>query len=81
MEKDSYEVCQESLAQTSDCIVSHKCLTDPKNIVCKAEYFLAQQELFVKEKPGRHCNRYLAYGISGICRCPVRVELYKRYGI
>jgi len=81
MKKGGYEVSQDALDNTKDCHLSHRCLVDPENTVCKPEYFLAQQELFVKEKPSRKCDRYLSYGISGICKCPVRVELYKRYKI
>jgi hypothetical protein len=79
MEKEKYEVSEEIKKRSGECPHSHRCLTDLANTVCKAEYLLAEQNLFVKEKEKRDCDKYLSFGIAGICRCPVRVELYKRY--
>jgi hypothetical protein len=81
MEKEKYEVNEEIKKKAGECAHGFRCLTDPKSIVCNAEYLLADQNLFVKEKNGRNCDRYLSYGIAGICRCPVRVELYRRYRV
>ncbi len=81
MEKETYEVSQDILVKAKDCVKSQKCLRDPKNTLCKSEYLLDNQVLFVKEKESHSCNKFLPYGLTGVCRCPVRTELYRRYGI
>lgn len=81
MEIKNYDVSPDILQKSGECPHSHRCLSTPENTVCKAEYLLADQNLFVKEKESRKCNKFLSYGIAGICRCPVRVELFKRYKV
>lgn len=81
MEIKKYDVSPEILTKSGECPHSHRCLSDSEGTVCKAEYLLADQNLFVKEREGRKCDKFLSYGIAGICKCPVRVELYKRYRV
>ena len=81
MDLKNYDVSPEILQKSGECPHSHRCLSAPETTVCKAEYLLADQNLFVKEKEGRKCDKFLAYGVAGICKCPVRVELYKRHRV
>jgi hypothetical protein len=76
-----YEVEEELLAKADKCAYQRNCLSQSQEKMCKPQFLLANDTMFVQKKDGADCQYYLTYGFSGICRCPVRKFLYKRYGI
>jgi hypothetical protein len=73
------QVSDEILAKTK-CPSSFKCLNDENLKICTADMCL-NGICLLKEASHNICTYRLGFGYSYICVCPVRAELYKRYGI
>jgi hypothetical protein len=74
-----YELSREIREKTQKCATEFSCLSNPAETLCKAEFLLQNNILFVNKENARLCPYFLEYGSSGICTCPVRLELYNRY--
>lgn len=79
--KYMYELPREIVEKTRKCATNLSCLSISAETLCQAEFLLKNDLLFVKKEHDRRCPYFLEYGSSGICACPVRLELYKRYQI
>ena len=45
---------------------------------CKVESCVGNSIIFVS-KLERRCNYYQGFGYGNVCKCPVRIEIYKKY--
>lgn len=63
------------------CKKNHSCLSGDKDNVCKVEMSIGEKIHFIKCKNEDICNYRIPFGYSFVCTCPVRKELYNRYGI
>jgi hypothetical protein len=66
---------------THNCHTDFSCLMKEGYAVCKAESLIGKTVLFIKREYGRECSHRIIYGNSVICSCPVRKEIFTRYGI
>jgi hypothetical protein len=49
-----------------------------KEITCQVESFQGDNLLFVKPKTdNKHCPYWIFFGNKCVCRCPIRLDLYK----
>ena len=48
---------------------------------CKIERYVNDDLLFVTPEKDTNCAHLLSYGYSYLCRCRVRVELFKKHKI
>lgn len=75
-------VSTEILDRTTDCDYEFACLDGNPLELCEADFITEDNLVFLKSSPGKpSCNYWSGFGESGICRCPVRVELFRRQGI
>jgi hypothetical protein len=56
------------------------CLTDNLEGSCKVRKCVADEVLFVEDGNGEACAYLRVFGSSRTCLCPMRKEIYKRYG-
>jgi len=73
-------VSDEILKRTTKCEKTFACLSGRMQDRCKAERSY-NGVLLIQPKNGNSCGYHVDLGKSDFCTCPVRVELYKAYGI
>lgn len=79
-----YDVAQETIEQTTKCKRNHDCLVSEQGCLCTVELELYTGGLYVKFEAIPNCSYNTLFGTGlkrGICRCPIRYELYKRYRV
>jgi hypothetical protein len=72
------------LTQTTKCEMDFACLSNRTDHLCKVERLIgfgSKPVLFLRQGEEPYCHYNFGFGTSIICSCPVRLELYKRYGI
>ena len=75
-------VSKEILDETTDCEYQFACLEGNSYALCETDFALGHSFAFLKsslEKPS--CRYYFDFGNSGVCRCPVRIELFIQHNI
>ena len=75
-------VSKEILDETTKCEYKFACLDGDPFKLCEADFAAGRHFVFLKSPPGKpSCYYWSEFGDSGICRCPVRVELFRNHGI
>ncbi len=76
------QVSKETIRETEKCEYNFQCLLLEKPNCCEVDRYVGKNLCFVKEDEMRCINNNkFSYGFSNYCRCPVRCELFKLYGI
>ncbi len=77
-----YEISQETLDRTADCKYDHRCLNGGRKCMCPVESSFGGRYVFVKpEDPFWQCMYKIPFGTASfVCNCPVRNEIYRKYG-
>lgn len=81
MEVGNIELDDEILEKATECDRDFSCLDCKRREMCKAEYSVNNEILFVKGDGPLYCSYRMFYGDGEICNCPVRMEIYKKYNI
>jgi len=75
------EIREEVIKYTTECINSFACLSDAGEHLCKIRYPRDKTFFMVHPKSGRDCKYCTTFGVSSLCLCPTRREIYRRYQI
>ena len=75
-----YVIDKSILNQANKCDRDFECLTNPTQPSCKISSCINQNIHFL-EKLERSCPYNIEFGYSPICTCPVRKEIYNKYGV
>jgi hypothetical protein len=75
------EISEDILKQAGACKKDFSCLTGDREKFCEIEECLPDTIYFLKCLNEETCSYAIPYGSSYYCMCPVRRELYKRYGV
>ena len=79
----SYEIEDEVVSLATKCQKDHVCLTGEGALYCKVSDLMRGRD---EEIPLLDCSEDVdcaycqSFGKSYICNCPVRKEIFKRYG-
>jgi hypothetical protein len=73
------EVSEEARQKTDRCWRGFACLSDDEDTICPARDYVTNV-LFVERTTQTYCPYDVTFGYSHICSCPVRREIYERYG-
>lgn len=73
------DVAEETRQKTDRCPREFACLSD-QGAPCCAVRSSVRGVLFVESEAATHCPYGMGFGYSHICSCPVRWEIYDRYG-
>jgi hypothetical protein len=78
----SIEISEVTIARETKCKNAFSCLSGMAPDVCEVGQALGGGlVLFVKKNTSYFCPYAGRFGTSYVCSCPVRRELYSRYGI
>lgn len=75
-----FQIDPDTVKRTSKCGCEFECLS--KNIApqCKVECCFKEDYAFLKDCRNNACTYLIPYGASFICSCPIRCEIYRKYG-
>ena len=73
-------VDQTLIEQATQCNLSHACLSESEYIPCEIDYTIDDKAHFVKCLVRDDCRYKQSFGFSIICTCPVRLEIFKKFG-
>jgi len=68
------------VSKTKCCENNKDCLKNEEHIFCQVQYFCNNQVLFVKSVSAQKCHYKSSFGYSHSCHCPIRKEIYLKYG-
>lgn len=72
----------EQILRQTECDENFECLSGETKCLCKVQECLECKVLFIENLNGQHCRHWNRWGDSfASCSCPLRRELYNRYGI
>ena len=77
------EVSKHARDETTECSHRFSCLTANKcgdRPLCEVEATAGHHNLVLKSREGRACPYRLPSGHDIFCQCPVRFEIYQRFG-
>lgn len=77
------DIDKEILCKAYKCQNEFLCLVDQKNL-CKVIGGIAKNVIFIDKstmKGSLFCKFAMGFGVSTICACPVRKEIYRKYGV
>jgi hypothetical protein len=67
---DKADKCEKGLA----------CLNDSHHNICPVENCVSGKVHFIKCKSNCYCPYKVTFGYDDICRCPIRTEIYNKFG-
>lgn len=73
------DVSEEARERADKCPRALACLSDQESPRCTVRSSV-RGVLFVESATPAHCPYRMSFGYSHICSCPVRWEIYDRYG-
>lgn len=68
------------LEQTTKCQKDYMCLKDEMRDTCGVKKLIYSVFLFVESMNCTNCPYHIDWGSNDICRCPLKIGLYKKYG-
>lgn len=74
-------ISDETIAMTTDCMFSFRCLNGNAKNICKIERCFGDGGCFLSTVNPGVCSYKVSFGHSYICTCPTRSEIYHRYEI
>lgn len=75
------EIDQVIIDKAHKCKRDHACLNGADKPLCRMEEVIGNSIFFVcVEKPGS-CTFQTSFGLSYMCSCPVRQEVYRKYNV
>ena len=75
----TFDVSEETRDRTNQCWRDFACLSGEEDVICVVQERVGDV-LFVERPATIYCPYDVTFGYSHICSCPVRREIYKRYG-
>ena len=67
--------------QAADCPYGYPCLTDEEWVGCAIDNCVGGTVLFIRGETEILCRNMRNFGYEHICMCPVRREIFQRYGV
>jgi hypothetical protein len=75
-----YEIDDETFNTVKQCDKSFECLSDDATCLCEVEKCVNRVIFTYECKDGKYCHFQQDYGDKLFCTCPVRKEIYNKYG-
>ncbi|MEW7978545.1 MAG: hypothetical protein G8D28_08985 [gamma proteobacterium symbiont of Phacoides pectinatus] len=79
-----FKVPAQIQAEADRCTKEHACLSDPCFDLCPTEFSDAEGgfcRLLCEKEPGQCCPYRSDIGARPVCTCPVRQEIFRKYGV
>jgi len=75
------KVIRKIIEDLVECKKDCGCVNDPERTCCKVISCVDKKIHFIKYASENYCGYKLSFGVSDICTCPARKELYNRKAI
>jgi hypothetical protein len=75
------EVSPAVLEKTEKCPRGMKCLEKDEKPICKVDRLINGAGAFVKSNGADICPYKMSFGSAYVCNCPIRYELFDKYGV
>lgn len=76
-----YKIDDSIVKRATKCGKDNACLKDVKYPLCSVKQRIEYSDIiFICSDELNLCNFKFPFGSGYICSCPVRIEIYKRYG-
>jgi len=75
------EVSEDVLLKTKCCKGNNLCLHGELNNCCKIKDCINGQIHFIELIARCYCNNQMSFGDSCFCICPIRKEIFNKYGL
>ena len=78
-----FNVDDETVRTAANCEKEHACLGANESQLCPVQSLVTGEDdalVFVECLKMEACAYRLSFGESYVCRCPVRVEIYRKFG-
>lgn len=75
------EIDEKIVTKAKACIKNFDCLNNDMHIYCKVEYCCNNKVHFIKCLDNQYCSFQKSFGFAFMCTCPLRKEIYNKYGI
>ncbi|MET0101549.1 MAG: hypothetical protein ABW078_07465 [Sedimenticola sp.] len=79
-----FRISDEIVDEAHKCIKDHACLTDPDFELCGIGFCKTDKRyciLLCEKGDGHECPYKTDLGNQMVCTCPVRQEIFKKYGV
>lgn len=76
-----FEISESTVAAASECRKGHACLGTHAKDLCKVEHCVDGKLHFVRCRHHDACGYQRSFGSGAFCACPVRQELFNKYGL
>lgn len=80
-ESKEIKISEDIIKNTKKCTKKYSCISGTRTEICKVELNIEDKIHFVKCLSHESCPYRISFGYSYVCICPVRKELFNRYGI
>ena len=75
------KVDKKTVNETLHCEKNFACIKIDKHVCCKVENCINKEVHFITSIDNNNCNYKISFGNSYFCTCPVRKEIFNKYGI
>jgi hypothetical protein len=75
------QISGDIVEQATRCEKAFSCLTGNLEGSCRVTKYVADEVLFVEDGDDEACTYLRVFVSARLCLCPVRKEIYKRYGV
>lgn len=74
-----FDLSEKTIAKTGKC-PEKRCLNDPQYELCRVEQHVNGEVVFIRPCQQCRCDYKVNFGSGYICTCPIRIEIFNRYG-
>jgi hypothetical protein len=67
------------LNDTTSCERTYACLKGKEHIYCKVKEIVVDKIHFISCLNKSYCNYKVDFGLSQVCSCPTRIEIFKKH--
>ena len=75
------KIDKETIEATTGCENKYACFLNNLKNCCKVDELINNEVLFIKCLKYKNCKSKISFGISFICTCPARKEIFIKYNI
>lgn len=78
----NYDISDKILKETQNCNKDIACLNSSEYALCEVVECVGDQVHFIKCLDKKYCSYKMLFGYSSyFCNCPIRKEIFNKYGI
>ena len=76
-----FKIGEETIKATKKCKKDMSCLNKESKDRCKVDHSVGSEVFLYKCLSSKHCSYRESFAVGIYCSCPIRIELFKKYGV